>query len=512
MTGAFHFLSPWWLAGLLLCPLLLWAGRAGSSAWYRIMSPAFARVLVTGERSRRNGWLAVAWALGMVALAGPSWQKAQPSGLSLQSNVMVILQQDSAMLAQDIPPSRHQQMQRKLQQLVQALPGSRTGLVVYRSRAFLTVPLTDDPVFFNLFLNAQSPEQLPEGDGSGLQAAVQLANNSFPRNSTVPHSLILVADNLTAQDARWLSEQAGSLPLQVWVPGTAAGGRLPEKFAADTGTTHLNVARFTQLKSAGIPVTLISHDNDDVNAVVRQVQHSVTQQQNSRSDMHWLNSGYWLVIPLLLVLLAGRRQWFLAVLVSVSFSGFSPQASASGWLDAWVSPDMQGQMAFKRGDYAGAAQHYQDPLRRGIALYMAQDYNAALSAFREAPPGPDMLVWQGNTCAQLKQWQQALNRYDEALSLRPGWHLALANRAKIAAIVLQLRKQERDRQAEQDGDQDFDPDAIKHDLEKEQGVEQQLNKPTTVAAPQLSQWYDRLDISPAGLLENLYHAAPEEGQ
>ncbi|MEN3753928.1 hypothetical protein ABC733_18520 [Mangrovibacter sp. SLW1] len=105
MTGTFHFLSPWWLAGLLLCPLLLWAGRAGSSAWYRIMSPAFARVLVTGERSRRNGWLAVAWALGMLALAGPSWQKAQPSGLSLQSNVMVILQQDSAMLAQDIPPA-----------------------------------------------------------------------------------------------------------------------------------------------------------------------------------------------------------------------------------------------------------------------------------------------------------------------------------------------------------------------------------------------------------------------
>jgi tetratricopeptide (TPR) repeat protein len=46
-----------------------------------------------------------------------------------------------------------------------------------------------------------------------------------------------------------------------------------------------------------------------------------------------------------------------------------------------------------------------------------------------------VLLWTGNSYAQQKQWQQALNSYDRALSLRPDWQLAQGNRAKIAAII-----------------------------------------------------------------------------
>ena len=59
---------------------------------------------------------------------------------------MVILQQDLAMYAQDLSPSRHQRMQHKIAALMQRQPGSHYGLVVYSSQAFLTTPLTQDPV------------------------------------------------------------------------------------------------------------------------------------------------------------------------------------------------------------------------------------------------------------------------------------------------------------------------------------------------------------------------------
>lgn len=119
---------------------------------------------------------------------------------------------------------------------------------------------------------------------------------------------------------------------------------------------------------------------------------------------------------------------------------WQPAGHAASWLDAWVSPDIQGQQAFARGDYTTAAQHFTDPLRQGIAWYRAENYPAATVAFHQAEQTPEVLLWTGNSYAQQKQWQQALNSYDRALSLRPDWQLAQDNRAKIAAIIMQLRQ------------------------------------------------------------------------
>lgn len=505
----FHFITPWWLLGLLLCPLLWFLASGTRSAWHRIMSKPFAEALIHGQRRTLFQVLPWLFAAGCIALAGPSWQKALPAGMTSQTQLMVILQQDLSMLAEDLPPSRHQRMQPKIEALMSRLPGSHLGLVVYNAQAFLTTPMTDDSEFFRLFLNAQQPTQLPDGQGSGLQAAVALALKNLPQSSTVPHSLLLVADNLSAEDARWLVEQ--KLPLQVWVPGTAKGGALPDALAARGIDTRLNVPRFEQLRNNGIPVTLATADDDDLPAILQNIQQSVVAQQNSRSDLHWKNSGYLLIIPMLLLLLVWRQQMILLLLIAVSLSTFTPPASAA-WSEAFISPDQQGQRAFNRGDFAGAAAHFTNPLWRGIALYNAGDFPAAITVFMQAPTTPDTLLWIGNSYAQQKQWQQALTRYDQALSLRPDWAMAKENRAKIAQIIMQLRQKERDRQDSQQKEQDETPDAIKEDLKKDQGVEQQDMQATAGTSPQLNQWYDNLSLSPSGLLENLYHSAPAEAK
>ena len=502
-----HFIYPWRLLGLLLCPLLWFLASGSRSAWHRIMTKPFARALIHGQRRSLFQVLPWLFAAGCIALAGPSWQKDLPAGMTSQTQVMVILQQDLAMMAQDLPPSRHQRMQPKIEALMSRLPGSHKGLVVYNAQAFLTTPMTNDSAFFRLFLDAQQPTQLPEGEGSGLQAAIALALKNLPQSPTVPHSLLLVADNLSAEDARWLTEQ--KLPLQVWVPGTAKGGALPEALAARGIDTRLNVPRFEQLRNNGIPVTLATADDDDLPAILQNIQQSVVAQQNSRNDLHWKNSGYLLIIPMLLLLLVWRQQMILLLLIAVSLTTFTPPAAAA-WTEAFISPDQQGQRAFNRGDYAEAAAHFSDPLWRGIALYNAGDFPAATSAFLQAPATPDTLLWIGNSYAQQKQWQQALTSYDQALSLRPDWTMAKDNRAKIAQIIMQLRQKERDRQDSQHKEQDETPDAIKNDLKKDQGVKQQDMQATAGNSPQVNQWYDNLSLSPSGLLENLYNSAPAE--
>lgn len=222
------------------------------------------------------------------------------------------------------------------------MPGTRFGLVVYQSGAWLTTPLTVDQDFYALFLHAQSPALLPAGEGSGLQAALALAMKNMP---SPPRSIILVADNIDERDARWLIKQ--SLPLQIWVPGTARGGTLPEKYASRGTDTRLNVARFEQIRDGGIPVTLVTSDDSDFSAIRSHIQQSVSAQNNARIDLHWRNSGWLAVIPILIIVLLWRRQLFCWLLIAPLLM-WQPAGHAASWLDAWVSPDIQGQQAFAR--------------------------------------------------------------------------------------------------------------------------------------------------------------------
>ncbi|AFJ48865.1 tetratricopeptide repeat protein [Shimwellia blattae] len=501
----FHFLYPWRLLWLIPCVALWWLPSAGGSAWSRIMDKPLAKALIVGRQRKITRVLPWIFILGAVALAGPSWQRQLPAALTPQSNVMVILQQDTAMLAGDLAPSRHQRMQNKIMSLTERMPGTRFGLVVYNTGAWLTTPLTVDSAFYSLFLHAQSPALLPAGEGSGLRHAVDLALKNMP---SAPRSIIVVADTLSAEDARWLASQ--QTPLQLWVPGTADGGALPEKYAASATDTRLNIARFQTVRDSGVPVTLVTADESDLPVIQSHIEQSVTAQNNARSDLHWRNDGWIVIIPLLAIVLVWRRQLFCWLLVAPLLL-WQPESQAA-WLDAWISPDIQGQHAFSRGEYEAAARRFADPLRAGIAWYRAGNYPAATVAFRQAPQTPEALLWTGNSYAQQKEWQQALNSYDRALSLRPDWQLAQGNRAKIAAIIMKLRQKERDRQSAQGEEQDYKPDAIRHDLKPDQGVKQQDIQPVAGGNPQINQWYENLAVSPAGLLENLYRTQPGDAQ
>nr|VUD29483.1 von Willebrand factor type A domain [Raoultella sp. NCTC 9187] len=102
-----HFIYPWRLTALLLCAALAWLPHSGRSAWHRLLDKPF-RSLIIHRRRRLANLLPWLLALGVIALAGPTWQRELPAALTPQSNVMVILQQDPAMYAGDLAPSRHQ--------------------------------------------------------------------------------------------------------------------------------------------------------------------------------------------------------------------------------------------------------------------------------------------------------------------------------------------------------------------------------------------------------------------
>ena len=138
-----HLLRPAWLWGMLALPVLGWwwrRRRVQASAWRSAVDPHLLPHLIDAGGGRR-GWLApvvaaVAYAIGVLALAGPSWEQVAQPAWRAPSPLLVALDLSSATAASDLPPSRLLQARAKLAALLEARSDGQVGLVAYAGDAF----------------------------------------------------------------------------------------------------------------------------------------------------------------------------------------------------------------------------------------------------------------------------------------------------------------------------------------------------------------------------------------
>lgn len=109
-----------------------------------------------------------------------------------------------------------------------------------------------------------------------------------------------------------------------------------------------------------------------------------------------------------------------------------PAAAEADVIDWWLTPEQQGQRLYDAGDYAAAAERFETPGRIGAALFAAGDFEGAATVFgRQA--GPEGPYNRGNALVFLGRYDEAIESYDRALALRPGWREAAENRAIAVA-------------------------------------------------------------------------------
>lgn len=121
----------------------------------------------------------------------------------------------------------------------------------------------------------------------------------------------------------------------------------------------------------------------------------------------------------------------------------SCSASAFSWEDLWLRADQQGEKAMNEGNAKKAASLFKSHKWQGVANYRAGNYQHAINNFSQ-DKSADGYYNQGNTLAQIGEYQKALDAYNKALKENPKMADAQYNKSVIEKMLKQQPKQKND--------------------------------------------------------------------
>jgi Ca-activated chloride channel family protein len=418
-----HFLRPQWLWLLLALPLIAWwwrARRRQRSAWRDVVDPHLLPHLLEAKvdaRARGALWLGLLGiVLAVCALAGPSWQRsAQPLWQS-RTPLVIALDLSSATLANDLPPSRLLQARAKIATLLRQRAGGQVGLVTFADDAYTVAPLTDDAGNVALFLDALTPDVMPV-DGSHADRAIDWSAKLLGQAGFDHGDILLLSDH--ADDAaRRAAAAAARHGYRVSVLGLGSiAGAAYRDATGNIGEAHLDMSSLRALATAGggAYATLAAGDGDLGSLGVLDPRQAGATAARGEKTATWLDQGYWLLPPLLLLaLFAFRRGGALAVVLLCICLPWQPaQAAGKDW---WLRPDQQ--------------QHAR--MQRGVEAYRKHDFSGAEKSW-SGLPGADAAYNRGNALAEAGDYDAAIAAYDEALRQQPGMGDAIANKRAVEA-------------------------------------------------------------------------------
>ena len=449
----FHFIRPLWLLALLPAMWLLWKLARDSAlpgAWARVVDAHLLQHLVHASGPRASVamyWvLGVAWAITVLALAGPTWSKLPQAVYRAQNARVVVLSLAPTMNAGDVAPSRLARARLKVLDILARQGEGQVALIAYAGEPYVVSPLTEDAKTIAALVPVLTIDVMPVA-GNQLGAALRKAGELLAQ-AGVPHGdVIVIADSAGDTPAAGVAAEVRAAGHRVSVlavgtsdgaPVTAPGQGYLKDASGAIVIAKLDLLSLQQIAGAGGgSFAKLSADDADLEQVLGAVPATRSTEHARRVDgasERWRDQGPWLVLILLpLAALLFRRGWWvagLAVLLVVP----PDTAYAFEFSDLWWSHDQQAQRALQAQDYPRAAQLFDDAQRKGEALYRAQRYDDAAQAFAQGNSA-DAQYNHGNALAKAGQLEQALAAYQEALRLSPNHQDASFNKALIEKIL-----------------------------------------------------------------------------
>lgn len=554
----FHFLRPLWLLVTVIAvgAMIVWhrRGNAGKhSPWQGVIDPELAEVLLDdpeqGNRQRQSTLLILAMTLLGVALAGPTWQRLPQNVERGTDALFIVLDLSLSMYAQDVAPSRLVQARHKVIDILRQREEGYTALIAFAGDAHAVAPLTDDVATIENLLSALEPGMMPVF-GSDIADALRLTRDVIDRSGVQQSRIIIITDGID-RIIDVTRERSTNHPISILAVGTAEGAPIPLDFAGQEGRFLQNDAGTTIIpqldedKLADIAelsfgrYARLAADTSDVDHLLALPlpQPDQTEQVDRQFDV-WADAGFWLLIPVALLLLPTFRRGAVPVLALLIIA---PPADADLWQDLWQRDDQQAFEHLRRGAPERAETLFNDPNWQGVARYRSDDFDGAAERF-----GTDESARghynRGTALAKSERFEEALDAFNAALTIEPEHADAQFNRDLVERLLeesqanqsdpSQSNEQQKgepsdeesdsgeaqDSQSEQQGESDpqqqdseneqpskpGEPENEANEGEETEKDEQESDEARSADSEASEQWLRRVPDEPGGLLRRKF--------
>lgn len=467
------FLFPLWLLLLPFCWWLIWYFIHHSqnlSMWNVVCDSRFLPLLTTEPPKQKNKqWLAILLAVisstGIVALAGPSWEKMNSQPLDSIAARVFILDLSSSMLVEDVKPNRITKTLDTMRLMLESEFAGETGLIVFSGAAFVVSPLTRDSETLLEFSKSLHPETMPV-DGERLDLAINQASTLLSSSITGSGQLIIFTDSSDNSDkvissVKDASSQGhltsiiaiGSLqgaPLKN-VNGSLKRDELGEFILVKTNFTKLeSIAQVAQSEL----IKLIDYNANIESLIVEMNALSTRAAQPDASDSdknidsdEWDNAGIWLVwamLPMTLLLFRKNAFWILLIVFSSPmiaslnndfYAADYKEDSFRDYNSIWLNSEQRAFRAYQDGNFEKAIELTNNAALAGAALYESERYSAAFDTFSKQADSAVSFYHRANALVFQQKFDKALAAYNRCLTLDPYFEDALINKQLVETYL-----------------------------------------------------------------------------
>jgi len=520
------FGASYWLWALALLPVIAWLFIMNEQRRKALLQKIVAARLLDrlagsmspGKRRLRFGVLLLGLASIIASLAQPrigyTWEESKRKG----RDVLIAIDTSKSMLSNDVAPNRLARAKLAAQDLVGTLGGDRAGVIAFAGSTFLQAPLTIDYGAVIDSINDLDTNTIPLG-GTNIAAVIDAAAKAFGKGESENRCLVLFTDGeeLDADGVAAARRQTGNFRIFTVGVGTQAGAIIPVT-SGEEGTSfvkdqegqivksRLDENRLKEIAEAtGGFYTHLQHGPEDMKKIVQDGLGKIKEHDiDARMSRHPIERYQWplgfgILLIAISMLIKERRR------MPVAAKAAKALKPAVALLTLWIGlhsanalPVNEGLDLYNNKKYKESYNSFSGQLQRnpdsqalefdsGAAAYKNGDYDKAIESFGRAigSPKPTMRakseynlgnalclrgVKQESKESKLKDWNNALQHYDEALKIDPKNEDAKYNRDVVEKLIEELKKeppQSKD-DKKQDKDQKKDDQKDRKDKQDQQ--------------------------------------------
>ena len=489
LVEEFHFLRPLWLLAIIPAMVFfiaMWRVNSVITAWDKAIDKSLLPYLLDRSKSgaQRSPLLLLlaAWALAVMALAGPVWEKLPQPVQKRDDALVIVMDLSLSMYAPDHIPSRLDLAKRKLRDILALREEGQTALVVYAGDAHTVTPLTDDVVTIAALVPSLNPNIMPLF-GSNPMSAIDLAIGLLDDVEASRGRILLMTDGISGFDQELLiTKQLQTTAYELLIMGIGTEEGAPIRTSDGNFLTDENGVRVIPTLNRNVLESLANRVGGryhDIQLADSDLAYLLTDfelfngeeltEVEEEFDV-WYETGPWLLLLVLpLAALSFRRGWLFSLVLLSATGMLVPiqQVHAAEWQSLWLRRDQQGAEAFANEDHATAAALFNSTQWQAASSYRAGNYEAAIAAF-SASDTSDGHYNRGNSLALMGNYAEAIAAYDLAINLENDHTDAISNKEIVEQL---LEQQESEEGEEQDGDSQENQSEQNSDNESEQNQE-----------------------------------------